>query len=451
MEQRKRAPLSLWRIFGYSSGAAGYEIVDRVIVAALMYFYVPPEGGGDPVYISAKVFGFIFLFGRIVDSVADPLVSYWTDRFDSRWGRRVPFILTGAIPLALSSILIFYPPFKGMSPWNAVYVAALLASFFFFFTYYVCPYLALLPELTVTQHDRINLTTYKGLFMLLGTIIGTVFWAPLADSFGYKTMAIMLGVPSALLMMLPAIAINEKKYCVSKPCGMDMITSLTSTLKNKPFVVYLVGNITFWFGFNVISSGATYYITVLLDRPLNDLMYYMAVVFAVSIVFMPVVNLMCKAMGKRKTIITLLGMFVVLLPAVFFLNAPWLPISKDIACYILMGLIGIPLSGLFVVPDGIVSDLTDYDEMLTGERHEAMYFGAQGFFLKVNMGISTVIMTWMFSTFGNSVARPLGVQLTGPFAGLFALIGMLAFLLYYPDDIEKKVEKFRLEKERARD
>lgn len=448
-QQRVRSPLSFARVLGYASGAMGYQILDRVVVAALLYFYIPPDDKKAVVYISAKAFGAIFIFGRVLDSISDPLVSYLSDRSRSQHGRRRPFMLYGGPPMILSAILLFYPPVKGLSLINTAYLAALLGVFFVSFTVYVCPYLALQPEMTVTQRDRINLTTYKGLFMLFGSIIGTVFWAPLAEAFGFQTMAIMFGAAAAALLFLPVAAVDEKRHCVSQPCGADLMTSLLSTLKNRPFVVYLVGNITFWFGFNIISSAATYYVTVLLGLPLSSLMYYLGVVFGVTILCIPLVNMACKAMGKRRVMIGLLGMFVVLFPMVYFMNAGWLPISKYTFGFILMGLIGAPLAGLFVVPDAIVSDLTDYDEMLTGERREAMYFGAQGFFLKVNMGVSTYLMTWMFDAFGRSAAHPLGVQLTGPVSAVFALIGMLAFVFFYPGDIEKKVEQFRIEKEKA--
>jgi len=109
---------------------------------------------------------------------------------------------------------------------------------------------------------------------------------------------------------------------------------------------------------------------------------------------------------------------------------------------------GIPLAGLFVIPNAIIADLTDYDEMNTGQRREAMYFGAQGFCLKVTLGISTYLMTLMFEKFGNSAAEPLGVQLTGPVGGVFALLGMAAFF-FFPRDLEKTVADFRNRKAQA--
>ena len=44
------------------------------------------------------------VISRFVDMLSDPIVGYISDRFDSRWGRRIPFIAVGTVPLALSTI-----------------------------------------------------------------------------------------------------------------------------------------------------------------------------------------------------------------------------------------------------------------------------------------------------------------------------------------------------------
>ena len=442
-ERMKKAlpKFPLHRALAYASGAAGYEIVDRIVVGVLMYYYLQPGGKGVRL-IDEAVFGAIFLFGRAVDSFADPLVSSWSDKSKSTRGRRAPFILYGGLPLAACTAMLFFPPVRGVSVWNAVHLAVFLGLFFFFFTYYVCPMLALIPELSRTPEDRMNISSFVGLALLLGSIIGTVFWEPVKAALGYRGMALAMCGLALLLMLLPVWAVDEKKYCESRPSSMNLFASLVATFRNRPFVIYLVGNVTFWFGFNIITIGVPYYITVLLKQPESQLMYYMGTVFGVTILAIPILNMVTKRIGKRLTMIILLFMFAALLPPIYFLNAPWLPIPGTTLGYILLGLIGFPLAGLFIVPNAIVADLTDYDEMLTGERHEAMYFGAQGFTLKVNMGISTFLMTLMFKHFGCSVAEPLGVQLTGPVAGVFALIGAVLFL-FYPNNIEKIVEEFR--------
>ncbi len=440
--------LPMGRMMGYASGALGYSLLDRLMVAAVIYFYLPPAEESLPQLVPKVVFGYIFIFGRVIDSIADPLVSYWTDNSKSPRGRRVPFMFFGGLPLAACLVALFFPPVAGMSNWNAVTLALLLGSYFFFFTYYVCPYLALIPELGTTHKERINITSMQGIFMLFGVIAASVACMPLASALGFKAMALILGAASLVFLYLPVVSVNEKVYCASNPSSLDLFSSLKATFKNKPFVIYLIGNLTFWFGFNIISSGVSYYVTSLLGRPVADTAVFMGIALGVALVFIPVINFFSRFATKRNIMIILLLIFALDLPFIYLMNSKALPIDNMTFAYIVMFFAGIPLAGLFVIPNAIIADLTDYDEMNTGQRREAMYFGAQGFCLKVTLGISTYLMTLMFEKFGNSAAEPLGVQLTGPVGGVFALLGMAAFF-FFSRDLEKTVADFRNRKTQA--
>ena len=106
---------------------------------------------------------------------------------------------------------------------------------------------------------------------------------------------------------------------------------------------------------------------------------------------------------------------------------------KLMFAYIIIALVGIPLASLFIVPNALVADLTDLDEKFTGLRREAIYFGTQGLFLKIDLGLSSLLMTQMFARFGYSLSNPTGIRLTGFVGAFFALTGVIAFLMYPRD------------------
>ena len=73
------------------------------------------------------------LIGRVWDAIDDPLFGYLTDRTRSRWGRRRPYLLFGAIPFALTFAMLWYRPPTNSQLLLTVYYAA---AYFFYDTFY---------------------------------------------------------------------------------------------------------------------------------------------------------------------------------------------------------------------------------------------------------------------------------------------------------------------------
>ncbi len=96
------------RLF-YAAGGAGFNLLERVLTTWLMFYYVPPGDAVRSPLVAAGVFCSIFFFGRVVDALADPIISNWSDNSRAARGRRWPFLFWGGLPLTAVTIAIFYP------------------------------------------------------------------------------------------------------------------------------------------------------------------------------------------------------------------------------------------------------------------------------------------------------------------------------------------------------
>ena len=432
---RELKQLPLWGKVIYGAGSGGFSLVDRVLITWLFYYYITSPLEGVEALMPPFAFGIIMFLGRAIDAIADPVIARWSDNYRGRLGRRMPFMLFSGVAYVVVFVLLFYPPVAETSVLNTVYLAVLLAVYFSLFTAYVCPYLALLPELARSNKDRVDLATFRAVFMLLGVGIALIGSGILIGRLGFHGMVWALAALGLVLLYLP-LAIKERDYAEAKPATLGLTEAIKTTFKNHAFVIYLVGNVTFWLGFNIITLNLPLYVTVLLGGTEDEASIYFGLAFVVALLFFPAVNIFSKKLGLKAVMMFALVAFLVLLPLFFFLGQPVLGLSPEVFGYILMALAGLPLAVIFIVPEAIVAAVSDLEEKLSGQRREAMYFGAQGFILKLALGLSTVITGGLLQVFGSTAEQPLGIQLTGPVSALFILIGVIVFSRYPEQEVQ---------------
>ena len=84
-------------------------------------------------------------------------------------GRRIPLMKKAAIPFGLCALLMFFVPINGVSGLNAVWIAAFMLGYYFFFTLYMIPHNALIPELIQDGPLRVNAYTISSFFFVTGS------------------------------------------------------------------------------------------------------------------------------------------------------------------------------------------------------------------------------------------------------------------------------------------
>ena len=89
---------------GYAVGDFGINLYFISVMTYLLYFYTDVMG------LSAVAASGVFFVARIIDAVTDPLMGAVAERTRSRWGRMRPYMLFGAVPLGIISVLTFTVP-----------------------------------------------------------------------------------------------------------------------------------------------------------------------------------------------------------------------------------------------------------------------------------------------------------------------------------------------------
>ena len=131
--------LTTAKIWQFAAGQFGWAMLSGIISNWLVYFYQPDETAisqGQNVFIPQglvvlgifTIIGGITAFGRIFDAFTDPMIASWSDRCTAKDGRRIPFLKWASLPLALSTVLVFWSPINEKSWLNAAFLLVMVLA-----------------------------------------------------------------------------------------------------------------------------------------------------------------------------------------------------------------------------------------------------------------------------------------------------------------------------------
>lgn len=425
----------------YAMGQFGWSLASFGVANLLIYFYMPPETGAPlfPTYLhQGAVLGILTLIGvlsaagRVFDALIDPLVANWSDRSTAHIGKRRWFLLFGALPFTLSAFLVFYPIGQGESAANFMWLALCLTLYYFFFTFYVIPYTALIAELGHTAKDRMLISTLLSITWALGFVVGNSAYAlqsffenqGKAPAEAFQIALAMLQALALLFLLLPAVFLNEKRYARQAVSGLGLRKALKVVLGNRNFRQFLASDLLYWLALSFIQLGIGFYTTLLLELDKSYAFVFSLLSFVSSFLFYGPVNLLARKIGKKRLMLFAFLMFALVFTAVAAIRI--IPLPKLWLLYGLAVSAAIPLAVFGIVPNALIGDAVEQEEQRSGLQLSGMFFGVRAFVMKVGISLANLLFP-SFLLLGKSINNPTGVQATAIAAFVFCIAGWQVF------------------------
>ena len=227
--------LSLKIKLGYGAGEFASSIFWITMAFWLMNYLT------DEVGLSAALAGLAIMVGKALDAVIDPAVGFLSDRTHSKWGRRRPWFLWGAVPFGIAYFIMFTN--FHMVGQTAIFTWESLAFILLCLTYSCTnvPFNSLLPEMTKDYNERTSLTGYKSMFAVVATLLGAGAAMPIMSSFGNRTygfmaMGAIFGFMIILSVLIPFFTLSGNQLVLKgkslpiylSPTGRPLKTGLLS-------------------------------------------------------------------------------------------------------------------------------------------------------------------------------------------------------------------------------
>lgn len=344
---------------------------------------------------------------RVWDGIADPLMGWISDNTRTRWGRRRPFVLVGAILAGITFPLMFWFPREFSDGQIMVWVIGFGILFYSCFTVWAMPYQSMLMEMTPDYNERTSAASYRGYLQAISSIVVAFCWklalsqkfaladGTLSTQNGMRYISIYIGIAIIILGIIPAFFVHERYYehhLTDKQKKSNLFKSLRKTFSNKPFVIICLFSMFFLIGTNIFDSYGryvgTYYVLGGDWVKSADFAIYGALIYtACSLCLIPFYLWLSKIIGKDKCL--LISVILLIISALltwftFTPNNPWLMLVNPL-------LIGAGYAGIWLMIPSMNADIVDHDELKTGERREGSFASIYSWVLKFSFSLGFML------------------------------------------------------------
>ncbi|MEQ1507799.1 MAG: MFS transporter, partial [Myxococcota bacterium] len=346
----------------------------------------------DVVGLDPRLASFAALAGVIWDAINDPLVGVLSDRLRTRWGRRRPFLLVFAIPFGLAFVGLWWAP-----PWQSQWALAVHVALAYMISDTVqslvtVPFFALTPELTPDYDERTSLTAWR-MFFNLGAALAVAIVAPtlvdaaVARGFTQQQGYLVAGAAFGALAVVPPLAIvafvRERPNAELAPEPPPILATLRAAWDNVPFRFLTGLYLLNWITFDLVGLMIPYFVTWWLASgdhlasigglPVESAM--LGALLVVSLVALPGWAWATTRFDKRTAyVVAMVGWIAVQLGVAF------VPAGQYLVAVAVAAACGVGVAAAHVIPDAMLPDVIDADELATGMRNEGVYYGARNLF-----------------------------------------------------------------------
>ncbi len=426
----EKLPMSIKLAYGMPNFAGAGMALPIVIYMTIFY--------SDVVLLPLGYIALVVAFARAFDAITDPMMGWISDRTNTRWGRRRPWMLLGAPLCAVAFYFLFTPPAELTGSAAAPWFLFFFVTYFLFHTVYSIPHYGLGPELTSDYNERSSLFAVMEGAAVLGTIAGTVlpfFFFRIfgGQRAGFWAFGLTIGVALVLLYSWQCYRIRERPDYYTRKAN-PLVPGVRRIFRNRParllLMTYLVGSVT-----GAIPGLMMPYFTkyvLMVDDPDKWLAILLLTYFGFGFATLPLWLWFVRRFGKYPAYIVsaLMGITASLML--------FLPGEGDVLpTFLILVWAGSAFGVRLFLGPSIQADVIDYDELYTGKRRESQYGALWSVIIKFVVIPSAAVPLAIMAQLGYepNVEQSEAMKFTirsiysfGPAS--FGLVSLLVFLLF---------------------
>ncbi len=393
MSSADHQKLSKRLLFFFGLSEMPIQVAAVPVTAYILNFYV------DDLGLSAGLAGTAYLLARIFDVITDPAIGYLSDRTNTRWGRRRPWMVAGMPVMLLGVYMLFFPSNDTVNDISIWYFLTWMAVLWLGWTMLLIPYYAWAAELSPDYNERTTITSWRTALGLVANIVSKLIPSIAVTFYAISgTPAIVEIIGIFLLIILPiSVSLTVTQVPESDnfvPATMPLIEGMKIMLKNGPFKRLISAFFINYIGTAMSTATIIFFVRGVLHEESAGIVILLAF-YITNLASIPFWLWLSKRIGKHRTWIIGLVSFSAIQPLYLLLGPGdiwWMtPIIAG------TGFFG---GTFYTMTNSMKADVIDLDTLKSGENRAGMFFAMWSMATKIALAFGPGLALWMLGSFG---------------------------------------------------
>ena len=362
--------LKLREQLGWAMGSMGTGVMIGALTGYGLYYMTNYLG------IAAGLAGSLIGLSKFYDMISDPVMGQISDRTQSKWGRRRPYLLVGTIACPLMLLLLFHMPVFESGSLTITVLFLVLVLYATAFTSFNVPYFAMPAEMTSNYHERTVIMSQRVFFSTMSVVSVSVLGPFVIEAFGggvagYKGMSWVLAFLVFIGMGTTFLLTKNVAFTLrSERSDYRVRNQVKLILNNKPFCTFIVAKSLIFIG-SASAQGTLLFMGQFVLGRGEMILVGFGIGYTLGVMFsLPIwTRLIAKVLGKRDAFrIASIGLGLTMLT--------WWMATPDeslVIFYSRFFLMGIFSAGGLVAGSAMLPDIMEYDRRRSGVNQEGLY------------------------------------------------------------------------------
>ena len=437
----------------YSVGSIANGIKTDTFTFFLLFFY------SNIIGLNPGLAGTAIFIALCVDAFTDPLMGTISDRTNTSFGRRHPYMFVSFIPMSIGYMLLFAPrqdwdmSQSDLFVWMTIFTILTRIGM----TLFDIPHRAFGGEITKNYKERTLLMSWREMVAwvagLSNAFLGYGIFFASTPEFPQGQLNpdawFPFAVTGALLMIFSvlysSLSTKNEIGTLSKWSGSVSLSAILKELKialgNKSFLIFFFGNLFLSISWGLANTLTLFVNTYFWEFEATQIKYFLPIYFVATLFAFYLTPRLVNIYDKRIIVLVCIAAVGLLSPAAFIMYNLGLTREKgsmQLVFFIssfLVFLITFNIVGI-MVRDSMIGDIADEVELQSGKRQEGILFAAVGFMQKLNAGLGTffagqVLNFINFDRYNHTVEQAYSLAFVqGPVTTILMIVPIIIFYSY---------------------